>query len=204
MTISNVYHTSIYIYTERNEGFVTNHLNSLFDSHGLCRRMGSTADARVLSCGTRQGKTERRGHARVPRAWCARLHAQRRGEKRRTSRRHDTTTRCRWIGLDYSSSRPTDRCDFLEICFCCQDCPGLGNWSIFYPYSSVGTTITFDVIENTGSNLTSNVSCIETLARASTKTYLPGSSGIETKRVGRRTAVYGTDAPKIPPFRERV
>ena len=31
--------------------------------------------------------------------------------------------------------------------------------------------------------------------------YLPGSLGIETKRLGQRAAVYGTDAPKIPPFR---
>ena len=47
---------------------------------------------------------------------------------------------------------------------------------------------------------------METLARASLKTHLPGSPGIETKRVGQRTAVYGTDATNIPPFRggERV
>ena len=50
-------------------------------------------------------------------------------------------------------------------------------------------------------NLTSNVSSTETLARASLKTYLPGSPGIETKRTVQRTAVYGTDALKIPPFR---
>ena len=33
------------------------------------------------------------------------------------------------------------------------------------------------------------------------KTHLPGSPGNETRRVGQRTHVYGSDAPKIPPFR---
>ena len=51
------------------------------------------------------------------------------------------------------------------------------------------------------SNLTSNVSSIETLARASLKTCIVGSRGIETKRVGQRTAVHGTHAPKVPTFR---
>ena len=52
-----------------------------------------------------------------------------------------------------------------------------------------------------GSNLTSNVSSIETPARAYLKTYLPGP-GLERKRVGQRTAlVFGTEALKIPPFR---
>ena len=32
-------------------------------------------------------------------------------------------------------------------------------------------------------------------------TYLPVSPGIETKRVGQRTAIHGTDVPNIPPFR---
>ena len=79
---------------------------------------------------------------------------------------------------------------------CCKDYVGLGNRSIsYYPYSSVGNTFTFDV----GSV---NVSFTETLARAHLKnTRLPGSPGNETKRVGRRTDVYGPDAPKIPPFR---
>ena len=35
----------------------------------------------------------------------------------------------------------------------------------------------------------------------SLKTHLPGSPGIETKRVGQCTAAYGTDLRKIPPFR---
>ena len=79
--------------------------------------------------------------------------------------------------------------------------PGLGNRSVFHPYSSVGNTFfTFDVVENTDSNPTSNVSFEETLARASLKTHLPGSSVIETKRVGQRTVVYGTDTPTISPF----
>ena len=55
--------------------------------------------------------------------------------------------------------------------------PGLGNRSICSPCSSAGSTLTFDVVEDTGSTLTSNVSFIETLARASLKTYqVPGIS----------------------------
>ena len=42
---------------------------------------------------------------------------------------------------------------------------------------------------------------METLARACLERQLPGSPGIETKRVGQRTAVYGTETPKIPPVR---
>ena len=57
--------------------------------------------------------------------------------------------------------------------------------------------IAFDTAEDTGSNLTSNVSFIETLARAFNKTCFPGSPGVETTRVSERTAVYGTDAPTI-------
>ena len=44
--------------------------------------------------------------------------------------------------------------------------PGLGNRPIVYPCSSVGKTFTFEVVQVTSSNLTSNVSFIETLARA--------------------------------------
>ena len=44
--------------------------------------------------------------------------------------------------------------------------------------------------QDTGSNLSSNVSLIETLARAFLKAYLPDSLGIERKRVGLRTAVH--------------
>ena len=51
--------------------------------------------------------------------------------------------------------------------------PGLSNRSIFYSYSSVGNTFTFDVVQVTGSNLTSNVSCTETLARAHLKNTSP-------------------------------
>ena len=41
---------------------------------------------------------------------------------------------------------------------------------------------------------------VEALARASLKacSSLVPQVGIETKRVGQRTAVYGTDAPKYP------
>ena len=49
---------------------------------------------------------------------------------------------------------------------CCKDYLGLGYRSVFYPYSSVGNTFTFDVVQVTGSNFTSNVSFTETLARA--------------------------------------
>ena len=73
--------------------------------------------------------------------------------------------------------------------------------SIFYPFSSVGKIITFDVVEDTDSNLPSDVCFMKTLARESLKIYLPGSPGIKPKRVGQRTAVYGgTDGPKIQSF----
>ena len=65
----------------------------------------------------------------------------------------------------------------------------------------MGNTFTFDAIEDTGSDLISNLTLIKTLSRASQKIYLPGSHSIETKRVDQRTAVYGTDASKLPPFR---
>ena len=85
-----------------------------------------------------------------------------------------------------------------------KDYPGLGIVDrSFTPtwYSSVGNTFTFHAVEDTGSNLNSNASFLQTLARASLKPHLPGSPGIETKRTGQRTAVDGTDAPKIPSFR---
>ena len=76
---------------------------------------------------------------------------------------------------------------------CYKDYPGLGNRSVFYPCSSVGNSITFDVVQVTGrtSLLTSNVSFTETLPRAHLKkhTHLPGSPGNETNRVGQRTDV---------------
>ena len=55
---------------------------------------------------------------------------------------------------------------------CYKDYLGLGNRSIFYPYSSVGNTFTFDVVQVTGSNLTSNVSFTETLAREHLKKHI--------------------------------
>ena len=82
---------------------------------------------------------------------------------------------------------------------CYKDFAGQGNRSIFYPYSPVGNTSTFDV-KVTGSKLTSDVYFRETLARASLKTRIPGSPGNETERVGQCTDVYGPDAPNIPPF----
>ena len=100
-------------------------------------------------------------------------------------------------GEDTKSTRDANR---KRKAWCYMDYPGLGNRSVFYPYSS-RNIITFDVVEATGSSLTSNVSFVETLARASLKTYLPGCPGVETKRVGQGTAVYGTDAPKTPSFR---
>ena len=48
-----------------------------------------------------------------------------------------------------------------------KDYPRVGNRSVAHPHSSVGTTFTFGVVQVTGSNLTSSVSFIETLARAS-------------------------------------
>ena len=44
----------------------------------------------------------------------------------------------------------------IERCY--KDYPGLGNRSVFYPYSSIGNTSKFDVFKVTSSNLTSNVS----------------------------------------------
>ena len=75
--------------------------------------------------------------------------------------------------------------------------PGLVNRSAFYTYGSVG--IMPDRRQDTGSNLTSTF-LLKKRVRFP-KTYLPGSPDTETKGVGQRAAVYGTDAPKIPPFR---
>ena len=84
--------------------------------------------------------------------------------------------------------------DCHRTTYCYKDYHGLGSRSIFYPYSSVGNTIPFDVVQVTGSNPTSNVSFTETLARApNKKTQLPGSPGNNTKRVGQHTDVYGSD-----------
>ena len=84
--------------------------------------------------------------------------------------------------------------------------------SIFNPYySSITPSHLFDAVQVTDSNLTSKVYFTETLARArawknkttTTATHLPGSPGNATKRVNQRTAFeYGSDAPKIAPFRE--
>ena len=72
---------------------------------------------------------------------------------------------------------------FKQVCY--KDYPGLGNCyidyvrlgnrSVFYPYnnSSVGNTFTFDVVQVTTSNPTSNVSFTETLARAHLKNASP-------------------------------
>ena len=51
-----------------------------------------------------------------------------------------------------------DLLDRQVLGWCYKDYPGLGNQSVFYPYSSVGKPVTFDVVQVTGSNLTSNVS----------------------------------------------
>ena len=54
-----------------------------------------------------------------------------------------------------------------------KDYPGLGSRSIFYPDSSVGKHLHIRRRrQDTNSNLTSNVSSIETLARASSQTHL--------------------------------
>ena len=59
---------------------------------------------------------------------------------------------------------------FLPACY--KDYSGQGDRSIVYPYSSVGNTFTFDVVQVTGSNLTSSVSFTETLARAHLKKHI--------------------------------
>ena len=51
--------------------------------------------------------------------------------------------------------------------------PVLGNRSFFHPDSEVGNTFAFDVVEDTDSNLTSNVFYIETLSRAVPKDTSP-------------------------------
>ena len=95
------------------------------------------------------------------------------------------------------------------ILICYKNYPGLVNRSIFYPYSSVGVTpthYTFDVIGDTGSNLTtSNVFLSEKRLRVPPlKAHISGSPGDETERVGQRTAAYGSDAPTTPSFRGGV
>lgn len=52
---------------------------------------------------------------------------------------------------------------------CFKAYPWLGYRSIFYPAGSAGSTFTFDVVDDTGSNLTSNINFVETLARVSWK-----------------------------------
>lgn len=82
--------------------------------------------------------------------------------------------------------------------------PGLGNRSVFCPCCSAGNNsfTFFDAVEATGSNIISIVSCTDPLVvRASQKTCLRDSPGIETKRGRQRTAIYGTGAPKIPSSR---
>ena len=79
---------------------------------------------------------------------------------------------------------------------CYKDYPGLGNRSKRYPYSSVGNTFTFDVVKDTGSNLTSNDSFIETLARASLQTYHPDYPNRYWNEAGR--SAYGRTRYRNP------
>ena len=89
------------------------------------------------------------------------------------------------------------------ICHVCyKDYPGLGNRSIVYPYSSVGKTFTYNVVLRHGfKSHFERFFCKSACACVLKQIYLPGFPDIETKRVGQRTAEYGTDAPTIPPFR---
>ena len=87
---------------------------------------------------------------------------------------------------------------------CCNHYPRLGNRSIFYLDSSVGNTFTFGVVGRKQVQISLRTFILQKLLRAQPlKTYLPGSPGIGTKWVGQPTAVYGTGAPNIPPFREK-
>ena len=88
---------------------------------------------------------------------------------------------------------------------CYKAYPGLGNRSIFYPGSSVGSTITFGIVEDTSSDPTSNIS-FQRIACACVllQTCLPGSPGFGSKfwvstydRIRRPVNRY---VPKIPPF----
>ena len=91
------------------------------------------------------------------------------------------------------------------LCLCYKAYPGLGNRSIFYPGSSVGSTITFGIVEDTSSDPTSNIS-FQRVACACVllQTCLPGSPGFGSKfwvstydRIRRPDNRY---VPKIPPF----
>ena len=69
--------------------------------------------------------------------------------------------------------------------------PGLVIRSIFYPGSSVGSTITFGIIEDTSSNPTSNISFKRSAcACVYYKTCLPGSPGFGSKFGQARTTAY--------------
>ena len=80
--------------------------------------------------------------------------------------RHKRTRRLTEIEPKYAIYRAIED-EYPEISTCAKgstDYPELENRSIFYPYSSVGKiTFMFDVVEDTGSNLTSSLSFIERL-----------------------------------------
>ena len=117
-----------------------------------------------------------------------------------------------WVGTYHRMWRPVNRYihpkdpTFPRGGECCKAYPGLGNRSIFYPGSSVGSTITFSIVEDTSSNPTSNISFQRRIAWACVllQTCLPGCPGFGSKywvgtydRIRRPVNRY---VPKIPPF----
>ena len=77
--------------------------------------------------------------------------------------------------------------------------PGLGNRSIFFSGSSVGSTITFGIVEDRSSNPTSNISLKEILARASYCKHV--SLGLQDldRSLGRHVRPYTETSQPIRP-----
>ena len=81
---------------------------------------------------------------------------------------------------------------------------GLGNRSIFHPYSSVGDTFTFDVDGRTRVRNSLRTFLSQKRLRVRPLKHISlVPQVLKMTRVGQRTAVDGTDAPNIPPLRER-
>ena len=88
---------------------------------------------------------------------------------------------------------------------CYKAYPGLGNRSIFDPGSSVGSTITFGIVEDTSSNPTSNISfkrnacpCVLLISMSPWVSRIWIEVWVGTyDRIRRPVSRY---VPKIPPF----
>ena len=88
---------------------------------------------------------------------------------------------------------------------CCKDCSGLGNRSVFHPYTIAQQAAPSYLTSSRGYAFEPHFERFflwkKRLRMRSLKTYLPGSLCIEKKRAGQRTAVYGTDTRNTPPSR---